>query len=180
MFDNIGRKIKTLAKVLCWLGIIGSVIAAAVMINSRYTETQITGWIMFFAGPLVSWISSFTLYALGEITENSATQAILLKKLAQKENIDIVEEDVLENKKGTLPNQGSRVVLLVTDSLSICNRAEAALERENIEYDQSGLLKVVIKVKRVEFSRARALLAEEFKDDPEALKSLSPETAADN
>ena len=86
----------------------------------------------------------------------------------------------MENKKGTLLDQGSRVVLLVTDSLSICNRAEAALERENIEYDQSGLLKVVIKVKRVEFSRARALLAAEFKDDPEALKSLSPETPSDN
>lgn len=27
MFNNIGRKIKTLAKVLCWLGIIASVIS---------------------------------------------------------------------------------------------------------------------------------------------------------
>ena len=28
MFDNIGDKIKTLAKVLCWIGIVISVIAA--------------------------------------------------------------------------------------------------------------------------------------------------------
>ena len=87
MFDNIGRKIKTLAKVLCWLGIIGSEIAAIVMINSRYTETQITGWITLFAGPLVSWISSFTLYALGEIADNSATQAGLIRKWAEREGI---------------------------------------------------------------------------------------------
>lgn len=193
MFDNIGRKIKTLAKVLCWIEIISSIIVAIIMIYTSNTafsyresdslaavSLRASGVIMLFVGPLISWISSFVLYALGEITENSATQAILLKKLAQKENIDIVEEDVLENKKGTLPNQGSRVVLLVSDSLSICNRAEALLEQENIEYDQSGLLKVVIKVKRFDFSRARALLAEEFKDDPEALKSLSPETPSDN
>ena len=103
MFDNIGRKIKTLAKVLCWLGIIGSEIAAIVMINSRYTETQITGWITLFAGPLVSWISSFTLYALGEITENSATQTQLLTKLAQKEGIELL---VLKKKivNGRLPS----------------------------------------------------------------------------
>ena len=87
MFDNIGRKIKTLAKVLCWLGIIGSEIAAIVMINSRYTETQITGWITLFAGPLVSWISSFTLYALGEIADNSATQAGLIRKWAERERM---------------------------------------------------------------------------------------------
>lgn len=32
MFNNIGRKIKTLAKVLCWLGIIASVISGIAMV----------------------------------------------------------------------------------------------------------------------------------------------------
>lgn len=31
MWDNIGRKLQSLAKVVCWLGIIGSVIMAIVM-----------------------------------------------------------------------------------------------------------------------------------------------------
>ena len=103
MFDNIGRKIKTLAKVSCWMGIIGSIITAIVMICNYYIEIRIMGWIVLFAGPLVSWISSFALYALGEIADNSATQTQLLTKLAQKEGIELL---VLKKKivNGRLPS----------------------------------------------------------------------------
>ena len=100
MFDNIGGKIKTLAKVLCWIGIVGSVIAAIGFFTSG---NGITGWSMLIAGSLGSWISSFTLYALGEIADNSATQTQLLTKLAQKEGIELL---VLKKKivNGRLPS----------------------------------------------------------------------------
>ena len=87
VFDNIGRKIKTLAKVFCWLGIIESIIIAIIMISNYHAEIRKAGWIVLFAGPLFSWISSFALYALGEIAENSATQAGLIKKWAEREGI---------------------------------------------------------------------------------------------
>ena len=100
MFDNIGGKIKTLAKVLCWIGIVGSVIAAIGFFTSG---NGITGWSMLIAGSLGSWISSFTLFGGGEITENSATQTQLLTKLAQKEGIELL---VLKKKivNGRLPS----------------------------------------------------------------------------
>lgn len=77
MFDNIGGKIKTLAKVVCWLGIIGSVITAIVMFvasgESYKTEGAYVGLGIAFliGGPLVSWISSFMCYGFGELIENS-------------------------------------------------------------------------------------------------------------
>lgn len=85
MFDNIGRKIKTLAKVLCWIEFISSIIVAIIMIYTSNTafsyrerdslaavSLRISGWITLFLGPLFSWVASLPLYALGEIKEETA------------------------------------------------------------------------------------------------------------
>ncbi len=177
MFDNIGRKIRTLAKVLCWMGIVGSVIAAMVMINGYYAEVRITGWIMLFAGPLVSWISSFTLYALGEIAENSATQARLLRKWAEREGI--VAKSAEKNAK--IDDEEEKTLLMK------CPGARYDEVRELLA--SNGIPKRIafldftsytIYVRPADFQRARALIAEQFKDNPKVMKGLAPETAADN
>ena len=70
MFDNIGGKIKSLAKVTCWIGIIISLIAAIVMmISSKYAV--LFGLLVLIVGPLISWISSFALYGFGELIETN-------------------------------------------------------------------------------------------------------------
>lgn len=56
MFDNIGRKIKILAQVLCWIGIIGSVITGIAFLTN---ERPGLGVIIIFGGELLSWIGSF-------------------------------------------------------------------------------------------------------------------------
>ena len=77
MFDNIGGKIQGLAKVICWIGIIASVIAGIVMIydaTSRYyTDTELVwlGIAVAIVGSLLSWVGSFVLYGFGELVENS-------------------------------------------------------------------------------------------------------------
>ena len=82
MFNNIGGKIKGLAKVICWLGIILSVIIGIVLIIGatnrngyyRYTDTTtiIYGIIVIVVGSLLSWIGSFVLYGFGELVDNSS------------------------------------------------------------------------------------------------------------
>lgn len=70
MFNNIGKKIKTLAKVLCWIGISASVMGGifTMMLASDIDDILfIIGLLIIVLGPLVSWVSSFSLYALGEI-----------------------------------------------------------------------------------------------------------------
>ncbi len=199
MFDNIGRKIKTLAKVSCWMGIIGSIIVAIVMINNYYIETRISGWIVLFAGPLVSWISSFTLYALGEIAENSVEQTNLIRNLAKRQK-DVCKVDristVTEQSSDNEIEQDTKEMFeeSVYDNdmvrlVSACDihgaRISSSLSKGRIKYFKrnyfdSEFPAVEYAVHRADFSRARALLAEEFKDDPEVLNSLSPESAADN
>lgn len=73
MFDNIGRKIKTLAKVTCALGIAASILGACVIWgqNSRYNSTIFIGILVLVLGSLGSWIGSFFTYGFGELIENS-------------------------------------------------------------------------------------------------------------
>ncbi len=79
MFDNIGGKIKTLAKVLCWIGIVASVIGGIIMIvgtaRSSNPGLGILLSLLYMAlGCLISWVGSFFAYGFGELIEN--TEAI--------------------------------------------------------------------------------------------------------
>ncbi len=105
MFNNIGRKIKTLAKVLCWLGIIASVISGIVMVftgvavNSTSvvrgygatadelsgTAAVIGGIVMMVVGSLVSWIGSFCMYGFGQLVENSDIRTRVALQQSKKE-----------------------------------------------------------------------------------------------
>ncbi len=82
MFKNIGKKIKVLAKVLCWIGIVLSVISGiavmasgnnTVSLNGSYAVVSpvITGLIVIVIGCLMSWIGSFFAYGFGQLIENS-------------------------------------------------------------------------------------------------------------
>lgn len=78
MFDNIGKKIKSLSIVLCWVGIIAYVIVAIIMfINASEgpyrTEGLYTGlgFAFLIGGPLLSWVSSFFMYGFGELIDKT-------------------------------------------------------------------------------------------------------------
>ncbi len=71
MFRNIGGKIKTLAALIAILGIAASVIVGIVLMISTKKLVGI-GFLVMLLGALVSWISSWGLFALGENTENIA------------------------------------------------------------------------------------------------------------
>ena len=67
MYDNIGNKIKILAKVTFVLGAIASVIGAVILF---FNDTHILLCIITaVAGSLFSWISTWLLYGFGEIID---------------------------------------------------------------------------------------------------------------
>lgn len=72
MFDNIGRKIRMLAKVLMWIGIIAFAIYGIVMFTE---EKVLAGFLIIVIGALYSWVSSFVLYGFGQLVENSDIEA---------------------------------------------------------------------------------------------------------
>ena len=83
MFNNIGRKIKALAKVLCWIGIIASILGGIGMIaaGSSYTysfgygyssgPSVLVGVLTIIFGSLFSWIGSFFAYGFGQLIEDT-------------------------------------------------------------------------------------------------------------
>lgn len=81
MFDNIGGKIKSLAKVLCILGIIASVIGGIVEIAN---SAVLPGILTAILGALFAWIGSFGLYGLGQLIENSDAQTYRLEAIEKK------------------------------------------------------------------------------------------------
>ena len=114
MFKNIGRKIKGVAKIACWIGILFSVIEGIIILgmssdflfNSffaglpRELKNQLVslynrnGDVFVFMvavlvvalGVMLSWIGSFTAYGFGELVENSCIQTkLMVKKEMEKE-----------------------------------------------------------------------------------------------
>ena len=71
MFNNIGRKIKTLAQVICGIGIITSLIVGLIVILLGEGSAPIIGLLIIIFGPFVSWVSSFMTYGFGQLVENS-------------------------------------------------------------------------------------------------------------
>lgn len=67
MFNDIGGKLKGLAKVTTILGIISSVLSGIV----QMFDQPLVGILTMVLGSVLFWISSFTIYGLGQLIENT-------------------------------------------------------------------------------------------------------------
>lgn len=65
MFDNIGAKLKIVAQVMAWLGIILSVVVGLISLVTN----PLSGILMIILGCLCSWLSSLGMYGFGELIE---------------------------------------------------------------------------------------------------------------
>lgn len=71
MFNNIGDKIKTLALIICIIGMAASVIGA-IAICWEDSDDFIRALLTAAVGCLASWVGSFCLYGFGELIEETA------------------------------------------------------------------------------------------------------------
>lgn len=106
MFKNIGKKIKVLAQVFTWLGILaflalGIFIAFLGFMNEE-AMIILLGIIIAVIGFFVSWIGSFILYAFGEIADSTEQtkklielqNAILHKMASAPARTEVIREPV--------------------------------------------------------------------------------------
>ena len=79
MFNNIGRKIKTLAVVICCLNILALFISGFYCVgNGAEIDSDglvIFGLILMVAGPIVGWLASCLLYGYGELIDKTQETA---------------------------------------------------------------------------------------------------------
>lgn len=90
MFSNIGRKIQLTAKVLCWIGIVCSVVGGMAMLGYGITElewgivyalpTIIGGVAAALLGSLASWVGSFMMIGFGILVERAEEIAANTRK----------------------------------------------------------------------------------------------------
>ena len=75
MFEDIGAKIKFLAKTLCCLGIIASLFSGCYLlatgIRNNIESKIILGILIALLGSLFSWVGNFIMYGFGQLIENS-------------------------------------------------------------------------------------------------------------
>ena len=86
MFGNVGGKIKAVSKVVCWLGIIASVLSGFIVLSEGIgyradKDLLVIGILIILIGSLASWIGSFITYGFGQLVENTSIQTELLSKL---------------------------------------------------------------------------------------------------
>ncbi len=82
MFDNIGKKIKSLATVITWIGIILWCLIGFSLF--RDGKTALYGLLVMVGGGILSWLSSLLLYGFGELVDNSTVLAESAAKRKQK------------------------------------------------------------------------------------------------
>lgn len=77
MFTNIGGKIKAVASIVCWIGIVLSVLTGIVMMVAAQGNIAgiLSGIVGAGVGALASWVGSFVLYGFGQIVENTDKMA---------------------------------------------------------------------------------------------------------
>ena len=70
MYDNIGEKIKGLAK---GFAIVGAVVSGIIGSNIFFGDDDkaFIGVLVVFLGPIASWISSWMIYGFGELLETA-------------------------------------------------------------------------------------------------------------
>ena len=90
MYENIGKKIKTLATVMSVILIIGSVIGGiAVLVECDGDgDGAVIGWLLMLLGPLFAWLSGFMLYGFGELVDKTCDIERILRTGAANVNTE--------------------------------------------------------------------------------------------
>ena len=110
MWDNIGSKLQSLAKTICWLGIIGSII-----------------WAYLVLGCLASWIGSWALYGLGlvvEYVENGGNSARNQSPGYNSLAFDSFANKTLERKRSSVPNEANLETVQNEETSHIIQKGE--------------------------------------------------------
>ena len=77
---NVGKKIMNLATVACWMGIIAAIVGGIIIMT--ISEAFIfLGFLTAVGGALTVWISSWFMYALGQLVDDTHE----LRKMKEKE-----------------------------------------------------------------------------------------------
>ena len=109
MYKNIGKKLMVLAKVFFWVFLICSIVGGTTMIIFYFTQSNHFDFAPWFlpvaiattvAGPLFAWLSSWGIYAWGELVHNVnqiKNNGAVIPNAPVSQEIEIMDETVPTN-----------------------------------------------------------------------------------
>jgi hypothetical protein len=115
MFDRIGSKLKSLAEVLCALGIAASVIWGVFLFDAGnvrgfvHEHTILLSLCVAVGGSIASWIVTLFIYGFGQLIENTDPTAHLYTQDLRKTKSE--NTGVLECKTGEKTEQKATVAV---------------------------------------------------------------------
>lgn len=95
LYENIGGKIKNLAKWIFVIEAIGTVITGVVLLCID-EDLILYGLLTLICGPIVAYIGSWILYAFGELVEKMVGNESNTKKILEKLERNVTEEKNME------------------------------------------------------------------------------------
>ncbi|MBQ8971488.1 MAG: hypothetical protein IJ074_00205 [Clostridia bacterium] len=82
MFENIGNKIMKVANMICWLGIIGAVVAG--ISTAAVSQNAFIGILTFVVGAIGAWIGALGFYGFGKLINDTQTIAVQVTSIEMK------------------------------------------------------------------------------------------------
>ena len=172
MYNNIGRKIKILAIVIAIFSSIVSIAFGIICASEKAVKAAV---FCFIFGPIISWVSSFFLYAIGQLVENS-DKTVKIRSENQKLNrrmvvaiekiagVQYVEK--IEKKEDEIDVEDEEVVV---EKIEKENKKTAKKEKK----EEKKIVEQSVKTKPV-FKNVQINI-EEFNKSKEYLKNVTEE-----
>lgn len=123
LYENIGRKIKSLAMCLFFVEAIGSLIAGIAL----GIEVEEIYFLLVLIGPFIAWISSFIMYAFGELVEDTES---IRKNIVVKTTFDN-DSNISSNKTNNIHINTKRTSSATSNNSANIYWTCSACKREN-------------------------------------------------
>lgn len=103
MFNNIGKKVKTIVTIECWIEILASIIAAVIIIKLD-KDLVLLGVGIIVLGSVNAWLNTILHYGYGQLIDNTDRLVDNTNKLLHHFTVDpdnsIESKDKNYNKRG--------------------------------------------------------------------------------
>ena len=137
LYDTIGRKIKVLAQGIFIIETIGAVITGIVLLANEFFAA---GLITLFCGPVVALISTWLLYAFGQLVDDTHTvrmQNIAIENINQ--NLQTLAQPMIDESKEKAKREAEDRAKLAAE-IKAKREAEANAKRETIEKAKTSFI----------------------------------------
>ncbi|MBO5041954.1 MAG: hypothetical protein J6D87_03220 [Clostridia bacterium] len=136
-YDDVGGKIKNLAKSSFWVEAICTIVAGFIILADNGFKDGWWGILIIIGGPLVAWVASWILYGFGEIVDKLCTieknTSMIYKptelndarekyesKIRQKKEIEEKKVDIQKRKEAEVKKLKSLVGTSNAQSVKMC------------------------------------------------------------